>query len=512
MTEASGFGRGFSKAALAQASKIPMQLLPEERMEPLRRDLRTLPFVTIDGEDAKDFDDAVYVACRRRGFRLWVAVSDVAHYVPEGSALDKCAQERATSVYLANGVLPMLPERLSNGLCSLLPGEERLVLVAEMVFSEEGHFLETEVYPAVIKSAARLTYEEVQRFFNGDPPPHLHAFLPMLQNARVLASRLHALRIQRGALEMQVPERRLECSLQGEPLQIRLRHPQESHRLIESFMVCANEAVARYAVRRALPVLFRCHGQPDERKLQLFSRVAKSMGAPMGKPGPHEFNRMLNAVRGTPQERFLGMMLLRSMSQAVYSEKNEGHYGLASWAYLHFTSPIRRYPDLWVHRILKAHWAQSLAPVETAALAKLARHCVEKERSAMQLERDAAACGSAYLAQKLLGKSFEATVVGFARMGCFLEIERLWIEGLIRTRHLGNGVSFDERNYCLEFPGERKLELGMRCTVRVCSAHVQRGQVKLKCLALPRELQQPKASKKSRKPLSKSPERKEGRA
>jgi len=507
LVEASAFGRGFSKAVLAQASKIPTQLLPEECAEPLRRDLCTLPFVTIDGEDAKDFDDAVYVECRRRGFRLWVAVSDVAHYVREGSVLDKSAQERATSVYLANSVLPMLPERLSNGICSLLPGEKRLCLVVEMVLSEEGHFLETEIYPAVIKSAARLTYEAVQSFFEGNPPGHLHPFLPMLQNARVLASRLHALRIQRGALEMQVPERRLECDAQGEPLYIRLRPQQESHRLVEAFMLCANEAVARYATRRALPVLFRCHGIPDERKLRLFSNVAKSMGVPMGKPGPHEFNRLLNSVRGTPRERFLGLMLLRAMMQAVYSETNEGHYGLASSAYLHFTSPIRRYPDLWVHRMLKAHWAQRLVPVEAAVLAQLAKHCVEQERSAMQLERDVTACGSAYLARKYLGRSFQATVVGFARMGCFFEIDGLWIEGFIRMKHLGKRVFFDERNHCLEFPDKSKLELGMRCTVCVQSAHAQRGHVKLRCLALPKELKKPpKASRKLRKPPPKPPQ------
>jgi len=486
----SGFGLGFSKAALVQASKIPTQLLPEERAcDAARRDLRALPFVTIDGEDAKDFDDAIYVERRGEGFRLWVAISDVAHYVPQGSALDVCARERATSVYLVGGVLPMLPERLSNQMCSLLPGEERLCLVVDMVLDAEGRFLETEIYPATIQSAARLTYEMVQRCFDGNPTRRLSPFLPMLENARALASRLHALRAQRGALELQLTERHLECK-KGEPVGVRLCRQQESHRLIEAFMLRANEAVARYAERRALPVLFRCHGAPDSKKLRIFSKALKSLGLSIDKPNPREFSRLLSAVRGKPSERLLEHLLLRSMSPAVYSEKNEGHYGLGSSAYVHFTSPIRRYPDLWVHRVLKAYWARKRLSVDTKALASLAKHCSEQEHSAMTLERDVFSCGSAYLAEKHMGKNFQGTMVAFAKMGCFVELEGLWIEGLLRTKNFGDRAFFDEKNYCLQLSNGRTLELGTRCTVRISDVQVQQGFVRLQCLALPKRVKE----------------------
>ncbi|MCL2011851.1 MAG: RNB domain-containing ribonuclease [Cystobacterineae bacterium] len=501
LVSASGFSLDFPEEVLEQVSKIPLRLSSKERNEPLRRDLRALPFVTIDDEDAKDFDDAVYIEKRGEGFRLWVAISDLTHYVPEGSALDECALQRATSVYLTFRVLPMFPERLSNHICSLLPGEEKLCLVVEMVLDAQGRFLDTEIYPAVIQSAARLTYEAVQAFFDGNPSQQLLPFLPMLENARTLASRLRALRTQRGVLEVQLAGRRLEYDAQGEPQGVRLCFPKESHGLVELFMVCANEAVARYATRRALPVLFRCHGTPDEKKLLILSNVAKFMGLSMGKPSPHAFNRLLSLVHGKPEERFFGQLLLRAMKQAVYSEKNEGHYGLASLAYLHFTSPIRRYPDLWVHRVLKAHWANTLLPADTTTLAWLATHCLERERLAIQLEREVVARGGAYLAEKHLGEVFQATVVGFARVGCFLELEGLWTEGLIPMKQFGKQAFFDEKNHCLRLPNRRILQVGMRCTVCICSVHLEQSRVRLKCLSPLEELgREPKRSKNPQNP------------
>ena len=483
LVDNSEFGLSFSKAALVQASKTPTQVLPEERT--WRRDLRALPFVTIDGEDAKDFDDAVYVERRKEGFRLWVAISDVAHYVPEGSALDTCALERATSVYLGNRVLPMLPERLSNQMCSLLPGEERLCLAVDMVLDAEGRFLETEIYPCLIQSAARLTYEEVQSCFDGAPPKRFGPFLPMLENARLLASRLHALRAQRGALELQLSERRLEFDAKGEPVQVRLCRQKESHRLIEAFMLRANEAVARYAERRGLPVLFRCHGAPDSSKLRFFSRAVKAMGHSMGKLNPRAFSQLLHSVRDKPEERLLEHLLLRSMSPAVYAAKNEGHYGLGSSAYVHFTAPIRRYPDLWTHRVLKAHWAKRLLPVETEALSQLGRHCSEQEHLAARLEREFISCGGAYLAQKCLDKSFEGTVVGFVKKGCFIELDGLWIEGLLPLKEFGKATYFDEWNYCVQLPSGGDLALGTRCGVRIQDVDLPLGRVRLQRLSLP---------------------------
>ena len=500
LIDESEFSLGTSKAALVQTLKIPTQVLPEERADNARRDLRALSFVTIDGEDAKDFDDAVYVERRKEGFRLWVAISDVAHYVPEGSALDLHARTRATSVYLINRVLPMLPERLSNQMCSLLPGQERLCLVADMVLDAQGRFLETEIYPALIQSAARLTYEAVQSCFEGRPPKALRPFLPMLENARLLASRLHALRAKRGALELQLSERRLEVDAQGNPSQIRLSRQLESHRLIEAFMLRANEAVARYAERRGLPVLFRCHGAPDDKKLRFFSKAVGAMGFSMDKPNPRAFSQLLGSVRGKPEERLLEHLLLRSMSQALYVAKNEGHYGLGSSAYLHFTAPIRRYPDLWTHRILKAHWAQKRLPAEERALSELGRHCSEREHMAMRLERDVVSCGGAYVAQKHLGKSFEGTLVGFAKRGCFIELDGLWVEGLLRLKELGRAAYFDEANYCFVLPNGRNLQLGMRCVVRIHEVYARLGYVRLKCVSLPQEVSKgPKEGRKSKK-------------
>jgi ribonuclease R len=482
-----GFSDEFPDEVMAEADRISMRVTEEEARGEDRRDLRHLPLVTIDGADARDFDDAVYAEPSGGGWRLVVAIADVTHYVQEGSALDREALRRATSVYLPDRVLPMLPERLSNGICSLRPKEDRLCMVADLLFDPGGRLERSELYPAVMRSAARCTYEEVHQVLAGQDVPHRNLFRPHFENLLALSKVLGKMRQARGAIEFDLPEHKIVLDEAGNPDRVERRPRLESHRLIEECMLAANEAVARFFQDQRLPSVYRFHGEPNEDKLAVFAALAHAHGFHLGASGeisPHELNEFLEQLEGHPEQRALNQLLLRSMMQAIYSAEQVGHYGLGAEHYLHFTSPIRRYPDLLVHRLLKAHWArggralsQAQAERLTERLEEMAAQCSERERAALEVEREVVSFYATLLMQERVGEEFDATVSALADFGFFVELDELLVEGLVRKEGVGHGGRFDPLRHALVFPTGQSVRVGARVRVRLVSANLERRQL-----------------------------------
>jgi ribonuclease R len=491
------FSQGFSDEippeAMAEADRIPLHLSGQDLQG--RRDLRRLPLVTIDGEDARDFDDAVWAEERpgSGGFRLVVAIADVSHYVTEGSSLDTEALRRATSVYLPNRVLPMLPERLSNGICSLRPAEDRLCMVADMQIDRRGTLGEFELYPAVMRSAARCTYNEVQAVLDGQDVPDRTHLRPEFGRLMAVARALNAMRQERGAIDFDLPETRVVLDGAGRPVRVERRERKDAHRLVEECMLAANEAVAKFFQDLELPAIYRFHGDPDEEKLRAFAQLAAVHGFHLGKGGKvtsRELNRFIEKLEGHPEQRSLNQLLLRSMMQAVYSAENVGHYGLAAQHYLHFTSPIRRYPDLMVHRLLRAHWARGgkLEPAhvrekETRRLEEVAIQSSERERAAMQVEREVFAYYATLMMKDRVGEEFRALVSAVTDFGFFVELEKELVEGLVKSESLGSRFSFDPQLHALRSPDGRQVRVGQKLTVRLVSANILRRQLEFEVVA-----------------------------
>ncbi|MBM4380088.1 MAG: VacB/RNase II family 3'-5' exoribonuclease, partial [Deltaproteobacteria bacterium] len=451
-----------------------------------RTDLRALPLVTVDGEDARDFDDAIYVEAQGRDFRLVVAVADVSHYVRERTPLDAEALRRATSVYLPDRVLPMLPERLSNGICSLRPDGDRLCMVADMVMDGTGRPLRAELYPAVMRSHARCTYNELQAVLDGKDVPHRNAFKPHFERMAALARVLRKMREVRGAIDFDLPEVKVQLDASGMPEKMVQRERMEAHRVVEECMLAANEAVARYFQEKQLPSVYRFHGAPDEEKLAAFSVLAAAHGFQMDPATVQsgELNRFVQGLAGHPEQRALNQLLLRSMMQAVYSAYEVGHYGLAAEHYLHFTSPIRRYPDLLVHRLLKAHWAAGKRRMSTQAreaeegrLDAMAAQSSERERAAMQVERDVVSFYAALLMKDRVGEAFAATVSGLSERGFFVQLDVELVEGMVKAEALGPMAKLDPAVHALVFPNGRKVRVGQKLQVRLASVNTVRRQL-----------------------------------
>ncbi|HYZ89563.1 MAG TPA: ribonuclease R, partial [Myxococcales bacterium] len=452
---AEGFSDEFDPATILAAQGVPDHVRPEDAAG--RRDLRALPLVTIDGEDARDFDDAVHVSRVGNGFRLVVAIADVAHYVKPGGALDREALRRGTSVYFPSMVLPMLPERLSNGICSLNPDVDRLCMVCDLALDSEGRPRDAEIYEAVMRSHARLTYTKVAAALEGRPEPDLRSLLGDLRVAHELARKLTDRRRERGSIDFDLPEAKIVLAEDGSVAEIVRRPRNDAHRLVEEFMLAANEAVARFFDARGLPTVYRIHDQPDEEKLDAFAQLAGLHGFDLPEnPTPGELNELLEKLQGTPQQKALNALLLRAMMQAQYSPDNIGHFGLAAPTYLHFTSPIRRYPDLMVHRLLKEHWARGGRPMrqsereeQEAYLAGVAAQCSERERAAMKAERDIDAYFAALFMRDRVGEEYDAVVGGVADFGVFCELKDVFVEGLIPKEELGENVELDEEHHRL---------------------------------------------------------------
>jgi ribonuclease R len=487
---AKGFADIFPEEVVLEAGTVPDRVRPEDWEG--RRDLTALRLVTIDGEDARDFDDAVYVerlqghGKERGGYRLVVAIADVSHYVRAGSALDAEALRRGTSVYFPMQVLPMLPERLSNGICSLNPEVERLCVVADLRIDAQGHPLGTEVYPAVMRSAARCTYTEVARALEGERVPSREVLRDDFELMGELQEKLTAMRRLRGSIDFDLPEAHIVLGEAGQVLGIEKRPRNRAHRVVEEFMLAANEAVARWFGDRELPTIYRVHGLPDEEKLAGFLDLARAHGFEMAEeaPGPRALNALLGRFRGHAQERALNQLLLRAMMQAVYSPENIGHYGLAAEHYLHFTSPIRRYPDLVVHRLMRQveRWRGEKEERRTRAedLAEIAALASERERAAMQAEREIAAYYAALFMQDKVGERFDGVVSTVVDFGLFVELKRWFVEGLVKAEDLGEGFELDPEAHALvERRSGRAFRVGDEVQVELLAATPVRRQIDL---------------------------------
>ncbi len=452
----------------------------EESAKQGREDLRQLPLVTIDGADARDFDDAVYCQKTPKGWKLLVAIADVSHYVAPGSALDEEAFSRATSVYFPERVIPMLPEELSNGLCSLNPHVDRLCMVCEMLVDGSGKLMRSRFFEGVMNSHARLTYDEVWAMLGeGDEALRQKhaALLPHLETLHQLYEVLREVRQRRGAIDFETTETRIVF---GEERKIERIVPvvrNDAHRLIEECMILANVAAARYLTRQKIGGLFRVHPGPKDEKVEDLREFLQELGLSLGVPAdekPHSghYANLLEAVRKRPDAHLIQTVMLRSLSQAVYSPDNLGHFGLAHPEYAHFTSPIRRYPDLMVHRAIR-HILAGKKPrtfrYSEANMVSIGEHCSNNERRADEATRDAVNWLKCEFMLDKVGQVYEGVVSAVTGFGLFVELLDNYVEGLIHVTSLPNDYfHFDQAHHRLV--GERTgriFRLGDRLTVRV---------------------------------------------
>lgn len=479
----------FPAEVLAEARAVP-QAIGEKDLKG-RTDLREIVTVTIDGETARDFDDAVAVRKERGGnIRLWVSIADVSHYVKPEAPLDREAYLRGTSVYFPDRCIPMLPEELSNGICSLNPRVERLTMTAEMVFTRSGTMKEAFFYPSVIKSDARLTYTIVKKILVDGDPEAIAAhkeLVPHLEAMRELAQRLTDKRRKRGSIDFDLPEPQIILDLQGETVDIIQAERNLAHRIIEEFMLAANEAVASHIEAKGIPSLYRVHEPPDPAKLIDFQEFIFNFGFHFRMEGdrvePAEIQRLLVETEGTPEERMINQVLLRCMKQARYSHENLGHFGLAARCYTHFTSPIRRYPDLVVHRILKALLAGKITGKEIerleATLPETAGQTSRRERVAMEAEREIVALKKAQFMREKIGEDFDGYITGVTSFGLFVELVDIFVEGMVHVSTMRDDFyRYVEKQHSLV--GERLKEtyrIGDRVRVTVAAVSIEKKQV-----------------------------------
>ena len=467
----------FSPAAEAIARKFPTSVRKSDWKG--REDLTKLALVTIDGETAKDFDDAVYVQKEGRGYRLYVAIADVSAYVTHGDALDQEARSRGNSVYFPRRVIPMLPEELSNGLCSLLPDVDRLCLVCEMAIGPRGDIKDYRFYPAVMHSQARLTYTEVAAILadpKGEAARERAALVPHLQNLDELFRKLLAARERRGAIDFESMETRMEFDTEGKITAINPVQRNDAHRLIEECMLAANVSASAFLQAHDHPALYRVHEGPTPEKLQLLQEFLREFGLHLSggdSPQAKDYAKLLEQIRGRPDYPLLQTVLLRSLRQATYSPKNVGHFGLAYESYTHFTSPIRRYPDLLVHRAIKAVLAGSV--YEPGDWAALGQHSSETERRADDATRDVEAWLKAYYMRDRIGERFIGTISGVTGFGVFVALDEVHVEGLVHISELGNDYyHFDAARH--QLTGERtnqRFRLGDRIDVKLVRADLE---------------------------------------
>ena len=468
----------FSAACEKAAAKIPSAVRKTDLKG--REDLRDLPLVTIDGESSRDFDDAVYAEKQGRNFRLVVAIADVSHYVKPKDAIDADALDRATSVYFPRRVIPMLPESLSNGICSLNPDVDRLCMVCDMVFTYAGNLKSYRFYPAVMRSHARLTYTQVWDWIqNGsDNPlkPHIDTLYKLYQ---ILLKKRH----QRGAMEFETTETEMIFDKQSKIKRIVPVVRNEAHRLIEECMLAANVCAAEFLLKHQHPALFRNHSGPTPEKLATLREQLGLLGLSLGggeQPTPLDYAALFAQTADRPDRELIQVMLLRSMQQAVYEPENSGHFGLAYPAYTHFTSPIRRYPDLLVHRAIKAVLSGSCYnPAENWSA--LGIHSSQCERRANEASRDVENWLKTYYMQDKVGEVFSGTVSGMAGFGLFVTLDDIHIEGLVHISELGEDY-FNYRAETMSIEGERsglRFSMGDKVVVQVARADLDTRKIDL---------------------------------
>ncbi len=477
----------FSAATLAEAQVFDKN--PTEKDFAGRTDLRHLPIITIDGATAKDFDDAVHVVMTDKGFHLHVAIADVSHYVNVASAMDKDAYERGTSVYFPNFVVPMLPEALSNGLCSLNPHVPRLALVAEMYFDFTGEMTSSQFYEAVIESKSRVTYGEAQELIDGNPAEKTTSTKDKAVQENIfrcadLAKVLMAKRFKEGSLDLEVAETELVIDGTGEPIDVIKSERLFAHRLIEELMLAANVAVAKFLASKEIPAFYRVHEEPSGEKIEMLQRYAKNFGANVMMSGgklQKRLTRMLQEFDGKPEAQIVHILTLRSMSQAKYTKENVGHFGLGFEFYTHFTSPIRRYPDLIVHRLIKnlimpGSRYRLMSEDDLGTAGTWLSACEQKSAKA---ERQIQAIKKARFMKKLEGEEFEGIISSVTKFGLFVLLRQFNIDGLIRLDDLGlDKWEFDEENLTLSAKRSGFVyKMGDMLKVIVSAVDIEQGQI-----------------------------------
>jgi len=481
----------FPPQVLADATAVPLQV--DATTAAARVDLRQVPLITIDGEDAKDFDDAVWCEPNRDGFRLIVAIADVSHYVRPGTPLDDEAQLRATSVYFPGFVVPMLPETLSNGICSLNPEVDRLCFVCDMQVGRDGIPTSSKFYEAVMNSHARLTYTQVWNAVGEGVPDEdrdaalarIGALLPQVQRLHQLYRVLDKARAKRGAIEFETSEVRFVLGPQGEVTQAGMLQRNDAHKLIEECMIAANVQAAEFLLASRIPAPYRDHDKPPESKyadLEEFLKEFKLRLPPWGKLQPRDFRALLEKIRERPDAALLESVILRSQSLAVYAPENIGHFGLALAAYAHFTSPIRRYPDLLVHRAIKYALTGDRPDRYTYsphAMASLSLQCSERSRRADEAQREVDERYRAAWMEEHVGSQFDGTISGVTSFGLFVELDESKVNGLVHVTQLPNDFyHFDPVRKTLT--GERRgreFRLGDRVRIVVLKASVEERKI-----------------------------------
>jgi len=470
-----------------EAQRIDKVLKPKDLEG--RKDLRDEIIFTIDPYDAKDFDDALSIKRLDNGhWYLGVHIADVTHYVAMGTALDKEALERATSVYLVDRVIPMLPEVLSNGVCSLVPHEDRLTFSCFMEVSQDGQVLNYEITESVIHSKRRFTYEEAQEIIDGKPDD----FAPYLLALAELSTRLTQQRLREGAIDFDTPEPRFRLDEKGYPIEIYIKERLLSHRLIEECMLLANKTVSEHIDHlrsktkkkdtSVFPFLYRIHDQPDKEKLMTIAELVGPLGirVKFGEQRvlPTQINELIEQIKGTSVERIISELMLRSMAKAVYSPENIGHVGLHFSDYTHFTSPIRRYPDVIVHRLLKKY-AEGGTSYTYDELTQLGQHCSEMEKSAQNAERDSIKLKQVEYLSKRIGQKYKGVISGVTEFGIFVVLDENYCEGLLRVANLEDDYYvYDQRKHKLA--GRRRgkiLQLGDYIHVVVSKVSLEQRQV-----------------------------------
>ncbi|MEQ2868545.1 MAG: ribonuclease R [Selenomonas noxia] len=523
----------FPPDVAAAAAQCPENPLPEEYAG--RRDRRDFPIVTIDGEDTKDIDDGIYAYERDGEFFLGVYIADVSHYVRAGEPLDVEAARRGTSVYLVDRVIPMLPKELSNGICSLNEGVDRLSMACEMQIGADGEVKSYEIVPCVIHVARRLTYTLVNKVLAGEEPfvSDNEDIRPMLETLRRLREVLRGKRHRRGSIDFELPEIKVKLDAAGHPIALERRTGSIGESIIEECMLAANETVARHMELKEEPFVYRVHEAPVSEKIERFQSLLAALGLRLnvdedGKVRSRDIQQVLDRVKGAPEERIIGAVALRSMQQARYATASLGHFGLAARYYTHFTSPIRRYPDLLVHRLLRETFATGHIPAEKrerlrTVLSEAAEHSSARERIAVEAERETTDMKKIEYMAQFVGETFEGVISGVTAFGIFVELEN-GVEGLVHVSTMVNDYySYVEEQYAMV--GERtgaRYRLGDAVTIIITRADVQARTLDfvlkdngvydpdtVKASAKPKAPQEkPDASSEKRRPRKKKGDRK----
>jgi len=473
-----GLGESFPDDAAHQAASIPTRV--EEADLAGRSDFRRLPLFTIDGEDAQDFDDAISLELSEDRAMLGVHIADVSHYVRPDTPIDREARARGTSTYLPGLTLPMLPEALSNRMCSLMPGVDRLALSLTMEI-RDGKVVDHLLVPSVIHSSARLTYTQVNRMLGAQKSDVPAALQQTLRDMADLARTLRKRRLGRGSIDLDMPEAAFTLDARGRPTDVRARDRGEAERMIEEFMLLANETVAELARTTELPFLYRAHERPDPESVHSLEALLHGLGIPArlgNSPSPARFQRIVADSEGKGESQLIKRVVLRSFQRAEYSESPKGHFGLATQDYCHFTAPIRRYPDLTAHRMLRLLLdgkIESFARHEKH-MPELARHCSFCEQRAVQAERDADSLLKAHYMYRQLGEEFPGIVTGVTSWGFYVTLENT-VEGLVSISTLAGDWQLDEKKHALVGRGNRSIRLGDSVDVRVDRVNVALRQI-----------------------------------